>query len=549
MNQYNSLTKVFIKSLGMSEIHDKRKKIFFNILLSLVLFFIFLPFVFLCGLFVKELTTVFESAGLGILCLKFVCGLICVFTFFFNFQVILSQFYFNEDLENILSLPIKSEIILAARFTACFIAENIMQFLLIFASVVGFSIAVNLNMFNVLLSLIGIITLPIIPMLYCAIISMLIMNFTKLIKNKEIVRKISIFFVLLLLLLFAFSMSKLQAFDINPFIFIKDNENFFKIINIVFPHINLFIDVLVNKSLISFLLYFILQFAFIGLFLIIGNLLYLDSVYSLNSKNNTSKKNISKLINSMKQNSIFKSYIIKEFKLLFRSPVFFINCIFVNFVWPFFIYIVYKICFSNMTLDILRSKVNDSSFITLILLFVFGVSILLPALNSIASSSFSREGANFSFMKSIPVNYEEQAFIKVLVSFIITFVGVNIFTIPFYLILGLDFLVILELVIVSVLVILLMSYFGVFVDSIQPKLIWEDEANSLRENYNTFIVMGFALLLFIVFGGIIYYLYHLGVSFNLILSVILSLFTLFNIIMIFISKKYVNSNLIEQEEF
>ena len=31
-----------------------------------------------------------------------------------------------------------------------------------------------------------------------------------------------------------------------------------------------------------------------------------------------------------------------------------------------------------------------------------------------------------------------------------------------------------------------MAYTGIYIDSIQPKLIWEDELNSLRENYNTY---------------------------------------------------------------
>jgi uncharacterized membrane protein len=31
------------------------------------------------------------------------------------------------------------------------------------------------------------------------------------------------------------------------------------------------------------------------------------------------------------------------------------------------------------------------------------------------------------------------------------------------------------------------SYFGIFMDSINPKLIWDDEINALRGNYNVVI--------------------------------------------------------------
>ena len=118
-------------------------------------------------------------------------------------------------------------------------------------------------------------------------------------------------------------------------------------------------------------------------------------------------------------------------------------------------------------------RIHDKSFLIIILLFVLGVSILVPALNSIASSSFSREGKNFSFIKYIPVPYSIQWKVKVVVSFLI-------------------------------------SFLGTYIDSIQPKLVWDDEVNSLRENYNTFMVMGFALLFFIGLCGGGYFLLMLN---------------------------------------
>jgi ABC-2 type transport system permease protein len=34
---------------------------------------------------------------------------------------------------------------------------------------------------------------------------------------------------------------------------------------------------------------------------------------------------------------------------------------------------------------------------------------------------------------------------------------------------------------------------GIYIDSIQPKLIWDDELSALRENYNTFFSMAIAI--------------------------------------------------------
>ena len=151
-------------------------------------------------------------------------------------------------------------------------------------------------------------------------------------------------------------------------------------------------------------------------------------------------------------------------------------------------------------------------------------------------------------MKYIPVRYRIQWRVKVLVSFIISFIGVNVFTTIFYLFMNIPILFGIELYFISFFCILLVSILGVYVDSIQPKLIWDDEANSLRENYNTFMLMGFALLFFGLICGGGYYLYTRGIMLpniiilSMIILVCLTLF-IWNISVLSIPK-----NIIEQEE-
>ena len=38
------------------------------------------------------------------------------------------------------------------------------------------------------------------------------------------------------------------------------------------------------------------------------------------------------------------------------------------------------------------------------------------------------------------------------------------------------------------------SYFGIYMDSVNPKLIWDDELNALRGNYNIFFNMAMAIV-------------------------------------------------------
>ena len=127
MNSYLALTKLFMKTIAMSTITDKRKRFMFYLLLSLVVIFIFIPFVLCCGVFVYSATDALSEVGYSSIGLEFFCIVLSIFTFTFSFNVLLNQLYFSEDIEHILPLPVKQQVVLLSKFTACFIAENIME--------------------------------------------------------------------------------------------------------------------------------------------------------------------------------------------------------------------------------------------------------------------------------------------------------------------------------------------------------------------------------------------------------------------------------------
>ena len=90
---------------------------------------------------------------------------------------------------------------------------------------------------------------------------------------------------------------------------------------------------------------------------------------------------------------------------------------------------------------------------------------------------------------------------------IIGFIGIVVYTIPFFFVIHMPFILSLLFIVLITLCISFVSFVGLLIDSAFPKLIWDDEADSLRENYNTFIAMGYSLLLFAILCGGGYYLY------------------------------------------
>ena len=550
MTNYLSLVKVFIRSLSMTKPSTKKQMIVTKLLLVLVSLLIILPFVVVSGLFIYTVTNSLVEYNYETIGLEFMCILLCVFTFIFSFNVILNELYFTGDIENLLPLPLKPREIVGAKIASIFCAESLVQLLVIFFSVIGFFFALGLSFKNFLLGILGMITLPMIPIIYCSIISLLIMSFTRFIKNKETIRKVGLVFVLAVLMLFVYFLGALQNFDLELYIegFVNGDQTFLHVMRGILPHINLFIDILVTGSIRSLLLYILVNIGFIVVLLGLADVCYFKGVVGLSSKDTASKKSSSNILNNIKVENPTNSYFKKEIFTLFRTSSYFLNCILINFIWPIFVYVICKLKFPDLTLSKLKNLVTSTDNNTLIIIFMFviGVSILLPALNSIASSSFSIEGKNFYFMKYIPMDYSSQVYVKLLVSFIIAFIGVNVFSLIFYLVIGLKVSTAFIFLIISFLAILFICSLGIIIDSINPKLVWDDELNALRENSNNFIVMGISIFMFIVLAGLCYLLYK---SFGLALAFtsILLILILLNAIVYDLNRRFTVKNIVEQE--
>lgn len=552
MTNYLNLVKVLYKSNKMSSSNSLNKKILLKTLLFFVVIFIIIPFILTCGFLVgvvthKLLEIDYETIGLEVMCF-----VTLLFTFVFSLSVVINELYFSNDVERLLPLPLKPVEIVMAKFTTAYIKENFMQIGIIAASSIGFLLVVKESLLNFVLSLVGILTLPIIPTIYCCIISMFLMAFTRRIKNKETVKQISVIIVFIIFLVFTLLIGSLQNVNFEEYImkFAEGDHRFLYVMEAIFPHVKSFVLTLYNASIIEFIKYILINALFILGFIFISNKLYFKGLVDLNTKDTKSKKSKKSLKDSITIHSPKTSYVLKEVKTLLRTPPLFINCIIVNIIWPLLVYFMYKLAVKDGTMKDISIKLSnwDQKTVVTYLVVFLTISILVPSIASIASSSFSREGKHFSFMKYIPMSIEDQWFVKVFTAFIISFIGINMYQIPYFIFMKLPIFLGLVLFILSTLIIIFMSLLGVYIDSIQPKLIWDDELNALRENTNNFLVAGLSLLLLFVLCLVSYKMYTMNINVMYICLTELGIIVVLNIVMIIITKIYGYKNIMSQEE-
>lgn len=554
MNSYLKLVKVFMTAISMSKPQDKRRKVMIIILSLFAVFGVLLPVTFVSGLVVNLMTETLLPYNCEEMGIELMFYVISIFTVIFGINVIFNEFYFSNDLEYLLPLPLKPYQIAASKFTAAFINENMMQFMLVLASVAGFGIASKMPLFSWLLSLIGIFTMPIVPLVYCAVISMLLMYYTRIIRNKEIIQRISVVMLFVIILAVVGSITVIQDLDIDHYVeaMATGNQDFFNVMRIIFPTMPLFINSFAKQSIGALLLYLLVTAVYIAVFLFLANRLYFDGLIGLSAANNASKRGSAlKKLDRIKQRSQAAALFFKEVRMLLRTPVFFTNCIAINFLWPVFVYAMVQIQHYDFSLPVLRQLYEDGDYrITLFVpLFVIGISLLMTAINSIGSNAISREGSQFQFMKYIPVAYSIQWHVKAAVSIFFSLLGLWVFIVPAMVILGLNIGRILIYLILSLLCVMLVTYSGLLIDSVQPKLIWDDEMSALRENYNTFFNMAVAIMeAAVLCGGGFLLFCNTKISMAAFTTLLLILLGTGNILVMGMTKKSGYRNISEQEE-
>lgn len=554
MNSMVNLAKAFTKSAGMSQSMDKGQKIKILVLSVFSVCFIFLPVLLIVGAVVKIMTESLVTIGAASFGIKLMLHVITFFSMIFGMNVVFSEFYFSGDIEYILPWPLRAWQIVGAKFVSVFYMENFMQFLFVISCIVGYGLGAEMGVGGWILSVIGIVTLPVLPLAYCGIISILLMGCTRLVRNKDVIQKLSVGILFALVIVLVASIGTLQNLDISESIgaLATGGQGIFRVFDMIFPNVPLFVKTFTEGSIIALLGYLLVNAAVVGIMLWLAERLYFKSVVGLGSADSDRKtKTMEELLASSRQHSPAYAYFMKELKILLRTPAFLTNCVGINFIWPVFVYAIYKISGRTMTLELLRQN-YAADINSLQSLFLFGgiaLAVLLSALNSISSNSISREGKHFSFMKYIPVSYGVQWNVKAMLGVLFSVLGVLVFYIPACVLVQVPVWQTAVFTVLIVLGVTFVSYMGIYIDSIQPKLIWDDELNSLRENYNSFFSMAIAIaFVAVVCVGGFFMFQRLGFSVGIVAVILLGVLLVANGIVFAMTIKSGAKNIENQEE-
>jgi ABC-2 type transport system permease protein len=525
------LTKVLLKSNLSSLSKNKKTKIppYFTLLLLLIIFgaSFSIPIGILFGEMYDMLAAFQQEGALLTLAIGAVSATIFIFGIFY----VLAVFYFSKDVELLLPLPLKPSQILGGKFITVLIYEYFTEAIMLLPAIIAYGLKSNAGVLYYLYLLVVFLLVPIIPLILASLLNMIIMRFTNIGKHKDALRilggVIALGFGIGVNILMQGMGRKGSDPEAMAKLIYEGDNSLINIVSKIFPTAKVASLSLVfnneTKGLINLLLFLVINLALAFLFFIVGEMIYFKGVLG-NAEVYSKRKRLSgeQLEKTVVQNSALKAFMLKELKILFRTPAYIMNCVISSFMWPVIlcIGIFSSGSFNDPEFESIMEVFKNTSALGVILVALFAMSVVFSGGNGIASTSISREGQNLFVSKYLPISFKDQIMARIMPGIILSSIAIlATLGLAFYLI-DIPLIIVAPGLIVIILGMLLTSFIGILLELRFPKLNWDNEQKAVKQNINFMITMfgSWAIAALFVFSAIILKL-NLWYAFTLVTAV------------------------------
>ncbi|MGL5978122.1 MAG: hypothetical protein ACRCZJ_03935, partial [Erysipelotrichaceae bacterium] len=333
-------------------------------------------------------------------------------TFIFAIFFVPSLLYFSKDNEGLLYLPLTPIQVGLAKLTLV-LPTSYIAYLMLAGPTVGvylyqFTPSLATSVLLICFSLL----MPLGAIALAGVISTLFMRLVPFFKNKDLMNNIMMFLIL------AVALGINYFFSSNIFIeegkildlLLNDLPRYNQMLTLILPYVSILSEGALALNFVTIILGLLILVGFIGVLVVFLNLFLLDTMTSVNVSHSKKRRLTNKeLSSSSGKSSSFIALVKKEVKTLLRTPIFFQNCVLINYLFP--ILLVFPLFLEGGSIEAIQSMaavyLQDASvFFFLNIGFVLG--FFVSNTNMISATGFSRMGEKFYLVRMLPVAYETQ---------------------------------------------------------------------------------------------------------------------------------------------
>jgi len=432
---------------------------------------------------------------------------------FFGIFYIMGMFYFSQDLESLVPLPLKPYEVVGGKFAVILVNEYLTALPILLPPLIIYGAGTGQGLFYWIKSLLLILAAPVIPLAAAALIIMVMMRFINFRRYKDLFAIIGGFAAVFLgvgISMFSQNLSGTGDPDFYKNI-ITSQSGLIELIGSRFPP-SIWATKSLSESGLAGLGYLMLFFAVcILLFLLLlwlSNKVFYKALLAGQEVTRRKKSMTGEQLNKQykKSTSPIPAIMIREWKILFRTPIYALNGLTGSLMGPIMVLIMFFAQGSDEDATQIFSMINNPEAVPYVILGGLGLMLFTAGMNLVASTSLSREGKTFWITKLIPVSAKQQVTAKLLISYIISAIGVTVTGIIMLVFLKVSPVWVFSSILVGLLGSVSMVALSLLLDVFHPKLVWNSEQEAMKQNMNGGIGMLLSILVILVLGGVAFFM-------------------------------------------
>lgn len=382
--------------------------------------------------------------------------------------------YSSKDMEMLGALPIKDSTILKSKLIMIILSNYLYSFLFMIIPAIVYFIRIK-PPFVFILNLFVMFTItPLIPIIIASIITYFIGKISSKSRYKNEVLIIGSLLVVLLIMVLSYNIeSSLQNIIIK-------STSIIEMIKSIYPLAYYFVDGLKNNNFISVIIFVITSIIPFILFVSI----FSKDFRKINSKMNESYKVEGYDIKDLKENSVVKTLLKKEFKRYFSSYSYVLNTIIGPVILGVLAIGVVLLGQEKLSLMLQLSSSTDMFNMQITLMIIFCIM-----LSCTTNSSISLEGKNIWILKSSPIReidiFKSKIFMNLLL--VLPMSLISFFIISIKLKFNLKYIFIMSMMII--LCSIFTSLYGLYINLMYPKLDFINDIEIVKRSLSTMLTI------------------------------------------------------------
>jgi ABC-2 type transport system permease protein len=444
--------------------------------------------------------------------------------FILGFLYVISVFYFSNDLEMLIPLPLRPRAVVFSKLVVVLVNEYVLLIPFALPLLLGYGILSRAPIDYWIFLAPVYLLLPVIPLAISALVAFALMRVVNLSRKKDAFIIVGSLLAIGLNILIQMRAGRAHQGDPAAMMkFLTDRDGLVQMFGRNFPPSVWASRALIHGFSVEGMLHLILLAgvsagAFLGIVALSERLFYQGAIglSEIAAKRRAlSAADMEKRVSSGRHP--VRAIFLRELRLMNRTPIFLMNGVLVVIMIPVLFLVMAG---SGGPLSILKRLGEGHPGVMVLGLAAF--LLVCACLNGTASSAVSREGKHFWISKVIPVPWARQLQAKLMHSYLVALLGIAAGVLVAAIVLKVQAATLVLSAVLALAGAAVLNLIALRIDLARPLLTWTDPQQAIKQNLNVIFASAANLAFIAACGFLAHFLMKTGLSWHVVYALLLA---------------------------